>query len=195
MTYPILSSHLEAHTRHPNSGYTWTLTSRLGNMLYGAETLYGERDKSWTILGWEFGPSTPQIWYPENCKTIIIQLSKTALLSNEHACYQMAHECIHLLAPVVESTANVLEEGLATVFSEDYVWQTFNQRFYAEIESYTHAANLVRELLSIDANAIQKLRVVESSFLQMSSDTFHNANIAAPFELVTQLLSPFHREA
>ena len=44
-----------------NSGYTWTLASRLGEMLHKAEELFGERDCSYTILGMEFGPCTPQM--------------------------------------------------------------------------------------------------------------------------------------
>lgn len=34
-----------------NNGYTYTLTSRIGDMLYEAESLFDDRDKTWTILG------------------------------------------------------------------------------------------------------------------------------------------------
>jgi hypothetical protein len=47
-----------------NDGYTWTLTTRLGAILYEIEQACGPRDSSWTVLGVEFGPETPQLWYP-----------------------------------------------------------------------------------------------------------------------------------
>ena len=37
-------------------GYTWTLASRLGDMLHMAEELFGPRDPSYTVLGIEIGP-------------------------------------------------------------------------------------------------------------------------------------------
>jgi hypothetical protein len=42
-------------------GYTWTLASRLGEMISEIEAQFGKRDRSWTILGIEFcdtGPKT-----------------------------------------------------------------------------------------------------------------------------------------
>jgi hypothetical protein len=46
-------------------GFGWTLTSRLGDTLKLAESVYGKRDESWTILGVEFSSSgPPQLWYP-----------------------------------------------------------------------------------------------------------------------------------
>lgn len=45
-------------------GFTWTLPSRLGDMLADAEMMFGERDHSWTILGIEFALTGPMIWYP-----------------------------------------------------------------------------------------------------------------------------------
>jgi hypothetical protein len=60
------------------------------------------------------------IWYPGDRKHIVIQLSVNCLTDLPRACYQLAHECIHLLAPTGRQNANNLEEGLATLFSEDY---------------------------------------------------------------------------
>src|SRR3990167_6713780 len=96
------------------SGYTWTLTSRLGSLLQLAESQFGARDKDYTILGIEFGSTGPFIWYPGNCKNIAIQLSLESLKSEHCALYELAHECIHLLSPTGKKNANVLEEGLAT---------------------------------------------------------------------------------
>ena len=80
-------------------GYTWTLPSRLGRILREVEELYGLRDSSWTVLGIEFGPRNPHLWYPSSGKNIVIQLGMSAIDHAGLARYQLAHECVHLLAP------------------------------------------------------------------------------------------------
>src|SRR4051812_12688158 len=52
------------------NGYTWTLASRLGDMLHLAETMFGPRDPSYTVLGVEFVADNPRVWYPGNRKFI-----------------------------------------------------------------------------------------------------------------------------
>ncbi len=108
------------------NGYTWTLTSRLGDALRMAESLYGERDRSWTILGVEFsGAGPPQVWYPGSFngrRDVIVQLTRSAASNEVQALFQLAHEVIHLLAPSGRpDTATVFEEGLASHFSLRYV--------------------------------------------------------------------------
>lgn len=106
---------------HPiQGGYTWTVASRLGKFLELAEDEYGERDKSWTILGVEFSDEMqPSNWYPffPERKNIIIQLSKNAANDKKRALFQLAHETFHVLSPNGTRAANYLEEGLATYFS------------------------------------------------------------------------------
>src|SRR5215467_11622293 len=80
-------------------GYSWTLASRLGHMLRTAEERYGPRDLSYTILGVEFGGDIPHIWYPGNCRHVIVQIARYCINNLQHAYYQLAHECIHLLSP------------------------------------------------------------------------------------------------
>lgn len=103
-------------------GYTWTLTSRLGELLDRAERAFGERDKSWTLLGVEFSTNDyPQTWYPgvsEGRKDIIVQITDSSAQDQKRAIFQMAHEVIHLLSPDGKpNSSTVLEEGLATYFS------------------------------------------------------------------------------
>jgi len=102
-------------------GYTWTLTSRLGQLLNMAEEEYGERDKSWTLLGIEFTDAEqPRNWFPtysNSNKNIIIQLTKKAALNKKEATFELSHEVFHLLMPTGKSNATYLEEGLATYFS------------------------------------------------------------------------------
>jgi hypothetical protein len=190
----MLDSHYCAESLPENNGFTWTLVSRLGAMLQEVEGLYGRRDMSWTPIGVEFGPETPQLWFPGNCKNIAIQLAPNAQWDNVLACYQLAHECVHLLAPDGRHGAPVLEEGLATVFSEDYIARNFNRSGLTNLQSYADAATKVRQLLALNPDAIKALRQVEPCFKQMTASTFAAAGLhGAPDSLVNDLLTPFHR--
>jgi hypothetical protein len=183
-------SHFIASLRDDGGGCTWTLTTRLGQMLSRAESLYGPRDSSWTILGVEFAPNPPpMIWYPGNCKHIAIRLAPNALNSEAVALYQLAHECIHLLAPTGSNKANVLEEGVATAFAEDFVSAP---QFTREV-SYIRAAAVVRELLVSEPDAIPRLRRVEPYFYRMTPQTFSVAGLQSPASVVSELLSTFER--
>ncbi|ELY2495319.1 hypothetical protein [Cronobacter sakazakii] len=176
----------------PNgSGYTWTLTTRLGAILRELESSYGERDKSWTILGIEFEKNGPQIWYPGNCKNIAIQLAHNALDNEMLACYQLSHEAVHLLAPSGNRSAPVIEEGLATMFSEDFVEREFGAKNVTNLEKYVEAAAIVRQLLKKYPDAITKLRSIEPAFYKMTASTFKSAGINVEDELATKLLSRF----
>lgn len=66
--------------RESKNGFTWTVASKLGDTLYCAEQYFGERDKTYTILGIEFIlRGNPQVWYPENCGNIVIQLKQVSI--------------------------------------------------------------------------------------------------------------------
>jgi hypothetical protein len=190
----INQSYYLAHRLPTDDGYTWTLASRLGAMLQEIEVLYNERDKSWTFVGVEFEASGPQNWFPGNCKNVAIQLNTNALNDNVLACYQLAHECIHLLAPDGKRGAPVLEEGLATVYSEDFIAKYFGAEGYTNMESYQNAAALVRDLISSNPDAIKKLRTIEPSFKQMTLSTFLEAEIDFPEQKIIELLETFERE-
>lgn len=187
-------NHYLTHPLPSNDGYTWTLASRLGAMLQEVENLYGERDKSWTFVGVEFEKSGPQNWFPGNCGNIAIQLNINALDNEVLAHYQLAHEVVHLLAPDGKSGAPNIEEGIATVYSEDFVWREHQQSNLTNMASYIEAAASVRELLAFDEDAIKKLRAVEPSFKLMSADTFQTANLVYPKDKVAYLLSAFVRK-
>ena len=188
-------SHFIAVALDSNDGYTWTLISRLGALLCEVENRYGSRDKTWTILGVEFGPENyPQLWYPRNCKHIAIQLSMNAIINEAIACYQLAHECIHLLSPSGGRNANVLEEGLATVFSEEYVDKEFGMKNVPSLPSYVHASSLVKKLLAIEPNAIKLLRDIEPSFTKITCNTFSQSGVNCSPEFIAELLAKFSRD-
>ncbi len=153
--------------KETNSGFTWTLTSRLGEILHNAEKRYGERDKSWTILGVEFSNlSQPEIWYPspdDGRKHVIIQLTKKASQDKKSALYQLSHEVVHLLSPAGRDGSTVFEEGLAMYFAITNL-QTMNYDIsdrYISGKKYKQAYKLVDNLYKNFDNAearIKKLR-------------------------------------
>ena len=174
-------------------GFSWTLTTRLGEMLLMAEAQFGERDKSYSILGIEFQENGPQIWFPGNCGNIAIQLSMSAIGNGPIACYQLAHECVHLLSPQANRSANTLEEGLATVFSERYVEKSFGVQVKPDLQCYAEAAVLAQELISHDPDAIKILRAEEPVISKTTCDQIMNSFPGLEENLATRLCAPFER--
>ena len=179
----------------PSGGNDWTLPRRLGEMLGEAEIKYGSRDESFTVLGVEFGPDgwNPHIYYPPTGKHITIMLAPIALNDHDIALYELAHECVHLLGPpdVATTPATVLEEGLATVFQEDYMAQKRNRYGMTSEPKYIAAAADVRQLLSIEPDAIKMLRNVQPSFSKMTLGHFSSLLPSVDNALVQKLLAPF----
>jgi hypothetical protein len=97
-----------------------SLTRQLGLFLEKVETQFGPRNMSFTLLGIEFYDGPNQVTYPNTDRNqIVIQLSKESESRGNHdqALFQLAHETVHVLAPVDVGTSTVREEGLATYFS------------------------------------------------------------------------------
>ena len=102
------------------SGYTWSHTTILGDLLFTAERKYGARDKSWTILGIEICGLHPQIRYPrssEGARFVSVMLSDAARMNPRQAVFQLAHEVIHLLAPLGRRGELADNNGEAAYFS------------------------------------------------------------------------------
>ena len=140
-------------------------------MLHIAEELFGQRDYSYTILGIEIGPDLPKIWYPGNRRDIIIQLDSSAATDMYQACYQMAHETVHLLAPTGPNDANNFEEGVACYFADLYMREVLKNPYLPpSLSSYRTAVELVKSRLDADRYCIRRLRDQQSSFSKMSGD-------------------------
>ena len=140
-----------------HNGFTFTLASRLGQMLEIVENEFGPRDKNYTILGVEFRDGIPQTWFPKNCGNVIIQLSREAMQEPVRALYQLAHESVHLLDPHPGGGTNVLEEGAATRFSFDYITQ-LGYSYRVSDKRYDEASRLVEKLVSVRPDALKELR-------------------------------------
>ncbi len=147
--------------------FSWTLASRMGHILSFAESRYGPRDINWTLLGVEFTSlNAPQVWYPifnGVGKSIIIQLTKSAATDETQALFQLSHEVVHLLTPAGPGAlATVLEEGLATYNSLDYLRSIGDPvaPSYIAAPRYLRAYRAVNRLAerSDFANGIKRLR-------------------------------------
>ena len=178
------------------SGYTWTLASRLGDMLHMAEELFGPRDCSYTVLGIEFGPDNPRIRYPENRGHIIIQLSLLAATNMSQACYQMAHETVHLLAPSNGPNANNFEEGVACYFAAYYMKSKLNQpNWRPTLPSYRCALELIAPRLDEDIYCVRRLRDKNPAFQDMSKEEISEEFPDLSADDVDFLISKFDRDS
>jgi len=174
------------------NGFSWTITSKLGNILRSAEEKYGNRDQSYTILGVEFTQDEiPQIWYPGNCKHIVIQITMNCMDDFNRAIYQVAHEAIHCLSPTGRNGASVLEEGLATLFSIEYTFANKNGIWTPSDQKYINASELVKQLISIDSEIIKKLRMIQPTISLIDKDLIIQTNSNVPAKLADKLTKVF----
>ena len=109
-----------------STGNTWTLATYTSAILAEIARRYGPRDSNWLLCGVEFHNGVPQVWYPDSNEKsssgyIVIMLSAETFSDLKQAVYQLAHECVHTLTTVIGKRAPVIEEGLATAFSEDMI--------------------------------------------------------------------------
>ena len=178
---------------HPiPNGHSWTITSKLGHILRTAEEKYGPRDYTYTILGVEFNQDGhPRIWYPGNCKNVIIQISMNCINDINRAVFQVAHEAIHCLCPTGTKTTNVLEEGLANLFSIEYTLANGNGVWTSNDQKYTDASELVKQLLTFDQEIIKKLRLVQPTISSIDKDLVLKTNSNVPEDLADSLTKVF----
>lgn len=160
-------------------------------MLEMAEQRFGPRDRSYTILGFEFRVGLPQIWFPGDGMSVIVQLDSSSMNDPNLPLFQMAHECIHLLTPVLSANASVLEEGLATYFSKEYmavhmggVWLTGDQK-------HDRAEILARKLLLLNADAIKALRELVPVISRATAQDILKICPSLPPHLAEQLVVTF----
>lgn len=175
-------------------GYSWTIISLLGTILKDAEGLYGERDRSFNILGVELcDQEQPQTWYPggwNGQKDVIIQITKDCENNLKKAIFQVSHEVIHCLCPKPGCHANVLEEGLATLFST-YESNIFGTGYHPGSLLYISAMEIVEELLSYDETIIKKARMMEPDISLITKEMLLGFHPSIKDDLLEILLKPF----
>ena len=175
----------------PN-GHGWTIVSKFGHILQTAESKYRERDKSYTILGIEMtSTDNPKIWYPGNCKNVVIQITSSCLNDLNRAVYQVAHESIHCLYPTGNYNPNYLDEGLATHFSIEYTQANGHGPWSSGDLKYDEALDLVKQLFSIDSDIIKKLRQIEPCIPLVTKELLLKINSKISDDLASNLTRKF----
>ena len=178
------------------SGYSWTPAAALGEMLLFAEGMFGPRGPSYTLLGIDFSPGGGRTWYPGNCGHIIIQLDMNCLSDRQDAYRQLAHECIHTLAPTGRADANNLEEGLAVYFEQWYMHFVFGEGWWSgdiNTPGYADALAGAKQLLAMDPDIIKKLRRHQPVIARITSEQIQEVCPSAPPKLADMLASRFVR--
>ena len=111
------------------------------------------------------------------------------------ACYQMAHETVHLLSPTGGNHATNFEEGVACYFAAYYMTNRMNEPCWLpDLPSYKRALELISPRLDEDIYCVRRLRDRQPSFLKMGRE-----EISAEFPDLTPtdvdfLISKFDRE-
>lgn len=151
------------------------LRSHLINMLELAEDLFGWRDCWYRCVGIEFHGADSKLRYlsrPErDGVNIIIRLSQSAIRNMSQACFEMAHETVHLLAPTGSQNATNLQEGLACFFSVYYMKTILNEpKWCYTKENQRRMLELITPRLEEDRYCIKRLRGHQRWFQRMNKE-------------------------
>ena len=163
--------------QHQSKGddYKSELISQLIDMVHRAKKLFGPRDLCYTIINIEFKGEIPCIRCSEH-NQIIIQLTNSAATDMLKACYQMAPETVHLLAPIGNQPATNLEEGVASYFAMYYMRNYYKEKKSDNFDwgpshpSYRCVLKVVKPRLAEDISCIRRLRENQPSFQKMSKE-------------------------
>ena len=132
----------------------------LSKIIEEAEFWFGPRDRSYELLEPRVSQSfyaTPAI-YP--FRKIRIFLTKEAKREPYCAAYELAHEAVHVLSPVLMLRPTLLEEGLATYFSFKYVNRNYGIQYETTGDRHYDAAfRAVSRLMAKNEFVIKEMRV------------------------------------
>lgn len=157
-------------------------------LLTKAETLYGQRDRSYTIhdivMSNEDQPGINLI----DKRTVTISLGKDCIRpTTDITRYQLSHEIIHCLQPNKQQNVTFLEEGLAVYYS---LQCSSNIRISSL--KYKIAYDLVNELLAYDNELIKKARTYESNLSRLTPTILLNVCHNIPIYLISELTKKFY---
>ena len=157
-------------------GYIQSLLTEARRYLKRIERLLGPRDSRF-VLGTigladckEPDGENPRTYFPNGyslCGGCVVDILITKCpwerFSPDQGRWQVAHECVHLLDPVIGGTANVLEEGLATWFQDEPRFHSTAVRQYIQKNTghtpkYLRARDLVRSYAPDLQRAVKTIR-------------------------------------
>jgi hypothetical protein len=145
--------------------YEQELLEELLKITEEAELLFGPRDSSYELLAPRISECSCAYPYVYPSKKIRIYLTAGAQ-DRSAALYQLAHEAIHALGPT-QRWATVLEEGLATWFSDRYMRRVHGLQFGAPNRWYDAARRAVAPLLAENELVVKELRARQPQLSQV----------------------------
>lgn len=170
-----------------------TLAARMGEMLFHAQTMYGQRDLSYTFLGIEFTTEPPHVTYlSDTLKGVIIQLNYKAMFDLNEAYAQLAHEVIHLISPTPDKPVTILEEGLAEMFAYLYMRDTMGVELPLRRSlNYREACDLAALLIIEDLGGIKRMRKEEPVISKISKELIMKHYPFIPPQIAARLARTF----
>jgi hypothetical protein len=132
-----------------------------------AEEHFGTRDGMFTISDPVFGETWSQIRFARAGKTAWVRLSTNAAGYWPTAVFELAHECVHLLNPVI-GDVNLLEEGFAVAFQRLVAPSLSGVEISVAPATYLEAERLVRQL---DKNVFHAGKLIRQHLGALSTAT------------------------
>ncbi len=152
-----------------------SLAIQMSEIMTEIEELFGPRDRSFTFVGFEFLPGRPHIFYPASGNNhVLIRLTMAASEFWNTAVHELAHECVHLLSPVIGTPANNLEEGVATWYAFDFYRRVTNLDPGEIPADYKAAYEAISSLFGYSEQGpkiIRQLREEEPRFYAIAADS------------------------
>lgn len=195
------------HLRNEDVG---RLPFLLRNMLGMAEELFGARDESFSVTGIAFREDGPTIHFPKGYEGKEIEIYLQIVADDEEekamrrALYQLAHETVHLLSPVLREESTYFEEGVACFFAEYYMKTAWNDCWSPGDSKYEDALALVKSLFKGELESethgqydIQNLRRGEDGWRKFGDISQENLLEVCPDLIPADahlLTSPFQRD-
>jgi hypothetical protein len=189
MIHPIV-----AQTQEEQKASVWTISSRIYDAMMTAESRFGPSDMTYSIVGYAFlDIQIPLLGQNPKKKELLLKLPKSVANDLRQAVYQLSHEVIHTLAPQGAVRPTVLEEGLATLFSEQYFERAYpGYSMRGTVKSYVDARDAVARYLPNDA-FLRAARTEQPTFSEISPAILQRANPSCDLQLAEYLCSSFKR--
>jgi len=170
------------------------ITKEAENITLKLEVDFGQIVQGYSLTINFSSTNSPMTQVNSTLMMITIHLPEYVMKSDDEAVYQrtlnLSHELVHTLTPNENSSSvTVLEEGLATYFSEEYT-----RRNSGAPGNYANACNLVSQLLKIDKNIVKKLRkrFPDKRISEFTMDELIGELCQTEFNLAQSLVKPFY---
>lgn len=160
-------------------------------LLKKAEDLLGARDVSKKISPPKFGENGPYIRNTSDLNGAFTVLSSNAKGYWPTAIFELAHETVHLLNPVV-GTTNWLEEGIAVAFSVHMTEDLVNVSMPITDPKYRDAYKLIQRFEEPYFTVARKIREAVGALSLADNETLQHLFPSADNHLLQKLVTNFN---